>query len=94
MNNVNRLIEMKDLLEGDEVIVRGVDLNYMQIVRPPKQKQVKRYDGTMIPGWSASICNRLNTTKFHPNSTSPYTDNKPNVRFDFEYKAIWLVKRK
>ena len=46
MNNkeVNRPIKMEDLEVGDEVIVRGVDLNYMQIVRKPKQKQYKDYN--------------------------------------------------
>ena len=39
---VNRAIKIEDLQVGDEVIVRGVDLNYMEIVRLPKQKQYKK----------------------------------------------------
>ena len=39
---VNRPIKMEDLQVGDEVIVRGLDLNYMQIVKPPVQKTTFR----------------------------------------------------
>ena len=85
---VNRPIKMKDLEVGDEVIVRGIDLNYMQVVRPPKQKQYKHYDGTTYWGWTASVCNRINS-KFGQR----HADDKENVRFDFDYKSIWLVKR-
>ena len=87
-NNVNRPIKMEDLEIGDEVIVRGVDLNYMQVVRKPKQKQYKHYDGTTYMGWTASVCNRINS-KFGQR----HADDKENVRFDFDYKSIWLVKR-
>tara|TARA_R110000744_G_scaffold113121_3_gene211990 strand:- start:1118 stop:1402 length:285 start_codon:yes stop_codon:yes gene_type:complete len=85
---VNMPIKMEDLQVGDEVIVRGLDLNYMQIVRPPKPKQYKHYDGTQIMGWTASVCNRINS-KFGKR----FADDKQNVRFDFDYKSIWLVKR-
>ena len=85
---VNRPIKMKDLEVGDEVIVRGVDLNYMQVVRKPKQKQYKDYAGKPYMGWTASVCNRINS-KFGQR----HEDDKENVRFDFDYKSIWLVKR-
>ncbi len=87
-NEVNRPINIEDLQVGDEVIVRGVDLNYMQIVRPPKQKQSKDWQGNPCMVWTSSICNRINS-KFG----KKFADDKDNVRFDFEYKSIWLVKR-
>ena len=87
---VNRPIKMEDLQVGDEVIVRGLDLNYMQIVRPPKQKQYKDYNGAPYMGWTASVCNRINS-KFGQRFGD--LDDKENVRFDFDYKSIWLVKR-
>jgi len=85
---VNRPIKMEDLQVGDEVIVRGVDLNYMQIVRPPKQKQYKDYQGNPYTGWTASVCNRINS-RFGVK----HADDKEKVRFDFVWKSIWLVKR-
>ena len=88
-NTVNRPIKKEDLQVGDEVIVRGVDLNYMQIVRPPKQKQYKDYKGNPYTAWTSAVCNRINS-KFDKKWD---TDDKDNVRFDFEYKSIWLVKR-
>lgn len=85
---VNRAIKMEDLQVGDEVIVRGVDLNYMQIVRPQKQKQSKDWNGQPCTVWASSVCNRINS-KFG----KKFADDKDNVRFDFEWKSIWLVKR-
>ncbi len=87
-NTVNRPIKMEDLQVGDEVIVRGVDLNYMQIVRPPKQKQYKDFQGAPYMAWTASVCNRINS-KFGQR----HADDKENVRFEFYSKSIWLVKR-
>ena len=87
-NNVNRAIKMEDLQVGDEVIVRGIDLNYMQIVRPPKQKQYKDFQGAPYMAFTSAVCNRINS-KFGQR----FADNKQNVRFDFDYKSIWLVKR-
>tara|TARA_R100001463_G_scaffold23074_6_gene55244 strand:- start:4744 stop:5028 length:285 start_codon:yes stop_codon:yes gene_type:complete len=88
-NTVNRPINKEDLQVGDEVIVRGIDLNYMQIVRPPKQKQYKDWQGNPYTGYTSAVCNRLNS-KFGKKYNM---DDKQNVRFDFEYKSIWLVKR-
>ena len=88
-NNVNRAIEMEDLQVGDEVIVRGIDLNYMQIVRPPKQKQYKDFQGAPYMAFTSAVCNRINS-KF---TNEYYGDDKQKVRFDFHYKSIWLVKR-
>ena len=87
-SNVNRPIKIEDLQVGDEVIVRGVDLNYMQIVRPPKQKQYKNIHGAPYTAWITAVCNRINS-KFRKR----FHDDKENVRFDFYYKSIWLVKR-
>lgn len=87
-NEVNRPIKMEDLQVGDEVIVRGVDLNYMQIVRPPKQKQYKDYQGNPYTGYTSAVCNRINS-KFG----DKFSDDKEKVRFDFTWKSIWLVKR-
>jgi hypothetical protein len=86
---VNRSINIEDLQVGDEVIVRGLDLNYMQIIRPPMPKQYKDYRGNLCTGYTSAVCNRINS-KFGE-SSNRY--DKDNVRFDFEYKSIWLVKR-
>ena len=90
MNNteVNRPIKMEDLQVGDEVIVRGVDLNYMQIIRPPKLKQSKDWQGNPCTVWTSSVCNRINS-KFGVK----HADDKEKVRVDFYWKSIWLVKR-
>jgi len=88
-NTVNRPIKKEELQVGDEVIVRGVDLNYMKIVRPPKQKQSKDWQGKPCTVWTSAVCNRINS-KFGGNWNR---DDKDNVRFDFEWKSIWLVKR-
>ena len=80
---------MEDLQVGDEVIVRGIDLNYMEIVRPQKQKQSRDYNGNPCKVWTSAMCNRLNT-KFGQRYNN---EDKLKVRFDFEYKSIWLVKR-
>ena len=87
-NTVNRPIKKEDLQVRDEVVVRGVDLNYMQIVRPPMPKQYKDYQGNPYTGWTSAVCNRINS-KFGQR----FADDKEKVRFDFEYKSIWLVKR-
>jgi hypothetical protein len=86
---VNRAIKIEDLQVGDEVIVRGVDLNYMEIVRLPKQKQYKNWEGNPYMGWTSAVCNRTNSVF----DKKWDTDDKDNVRFDFEHKSIWLVKR-
>ena len=86
---VNRPIKMEDLQVGDEVIVRGVDLNYMQIVKPPVQRQRVDYNGKAYMAFTSAVCNRINS-KF---LSKGYLDDKQKVRFDFEWKSIWLVKR-
>jgi len=80
---------MEDLQVGDEVIVRGMDLNYMQIIRPPVQRQRKHYNGKPYMAFTSAVCNRINS-KF---GNEHYSDDKQEVRFDFHYKSIWLVKR-
>ena len=85
---VNRPIKMEDLQVGDEVIVRGMDLNYMQIVRPPVQRQRTDYNGKPYMTFTSAVCNRINS-KFGQS----FADDKQEVRFDFYYKSIWLVKR-
>ncbi len=86
---VNRPIKMEDLQVGDEVIVRGLDLNYMQIVKPPVQRQRVDYNGKSYMAFTSAVCNRINT-KF---GNKHYSCDKQKVRFDFDYKSIWLVKR-
>lgn len=86
---VNRAIKIEDLQVGDEVIVRGVDLNYMEIVRLPKQKQYNNWEGNPYIGWTSAVCNRTNSVF----DKKWDTDDKDNVRFDFQHKSIWLVKR-
>ncbi len=93
MQQINNPVKIEDLLPGDEVIVRGVDLNYMEIIRPPKPTLKKQWNGAVDFIWSQAVCNRLNTTIFNPDKPH-YGDDKKNVRFSFEYKTIWLVKRK
>lgn len=90
----NRPIKIDELQIGDEVIVRGLDLNYMKIIRPPKS-EIKTYQPwqsttkqTFIH-WKSAKCKRMNGTIFE---NTPKNDKE--VYFDFEYKTIWLVKRK
>lgn len=88
MEAVNKAIIMDDLREGDEVIVRGLDLNYMVIVRPPRKKKVTRENGSIYDTWSRAVCDRKNSTVF-----GKWKDDRDKVSFDFQYKSIWLVKR-
>lgn len=90
MQEINNLIEIEDLKIGDEVIVRGIDLNYMKILRLPKKKTYPGsgpYSGSYTY-WSASKCKRMNNEKLKCNRS----DDK-DVYFDFSYKKVWLVKR-
>ena len=90
MDTVNRPIKLKDLQVGDEVIVRGVDLNYMIIHRLPKlvSKTYTYSDGTIhkYNEWSTAKCTR-------DNSIWGNGERKKDVYFDFSHKCMWLVKR-
>ena len=91
MDTVNRPIKLKDLQVGDEVIVRGVDLNYMILTRLPKlvSKTYKYSDGTVhnYNEWSKAKCTRDNMV------WPDYGTIKKDVYFDFTHKCMWLVKR-
>lgn len=89
MESVNKAINIDDLREGDEVIVRGIDLNYMVIVRPPRSKKITNQDGNSYTTWSRAVCDRKNGTIFG----NWKDDDRDKVSFDFQYKSIWLVKR-
>jgi len=90
----NCLIKIEDLQIGDEVIVRGLDLNYLKILRLPKQK-TRTYTNhltgitTNYNYMSTCKCERMNYEKLE----NKYQDDKI-IYFNFSYKAIWLVKRK
>ena len=90
MDTVNRPIKLKDLQVGDEVIVRGVDLNYMIIHRLPKlvSKTYTYSDGTVhkYNEWSTAKCTG-------DNSIWGNGERKKDVYFDFSHKCMWLVKR-
>jgi len=90
MDTVNRPIKLKDLQVGDEVIVRGVDLNYMIIHRLPKlvSKTYTYTDGTVhnYNEWSTAKCTR-------DNSIWGNGERKKDVYFHFPHKCMWLVKR-
>ena len=92
MEYINKVISIDQLQKGDEVIVRGLDLNYMKVIRPPRQ-QAKTYTGingtvNHYTQWSASKCKRMNGTIFN---NRPEWDKE--VYFNFEHNSIWLVKR-
>tara|TARA_R110000868_G_scaffold396698_1_gene668970 strand:- start:4327 stop:4617 length:291 start_codon:yes stop_codon:yes gene_type:complete len=91
MNTVNRPIKIEDLQVGDEVIVRGVDLNYMILIRLPKlvSKTRKYSDGTVYN------YNELSNAKCTRDNSIWYGSNEPkkDVYFDFAHKSMWLVKR-
>jgi hypothetical protein len=91
MDTVNRPIKLKDLQVGDEVIVRGIDLNYMILTRLPKlvSKTYKYSDGTVhnYNEWSKAKCTRDNMV------WPDYGTIKKDVYFDFTHKCMWLVKR-
>jgi hypothetical protein len=82
MDTVNKVVKLEDLQVGDEVIVRGVDLNYMIIHRLPKVVN-KSYNYTQ---WSSAKCTR-------DNSIWGNGEAKKDVYFDFSHKSMWLVKR-
>lgn len=93
MDVVNKPVNITDLQVGDEVIVRGVDLNYMIVNRLPK-KVKKTYtfnfhsQGTVTntyDTWTKAKCTRDHTIWGHKEVKDVY--------FDFEHKSIWLVKR-
>lgn len=90
MNTVNKVVKIQDLQVGDEVIVRGVDLNYMIILRLPKMvnKSYKYSDGTVhnYTEWSNAKCTR-------DNSIWENGEAKKDVYFNFSHKSMWLVKR-
>lgn len=91
MDTVNRPIKLKDLQVGDEVIVRGVDLNYMILTRLPKlvSKTLTYSDGTIhkYNEWSNAKCIRDNMV------WPDHGTIKKDVYFDFARKCMWLVKR-
>jgi hypothetical protein len=91
MDVVNKPIKIDELQVGDEVIVRGQDLNYMKIIRPPKEV-TKTYtingNTNTYKQWNHSKCLRMNGSVFSNNSKWD-----KEVYFDFYYKSIWLVKR-
>ena len=91
MDTINRPIKIKDLQLGDEVIVRGVDLNYMILNRLPKlvSKTLTLRDGTIhkYNVWSKAKCTRDNMV------WPDYGTIKKDVYFDFTHKCMWLVKR-
>jgi len=90
MDTVNKVVKLKDLQIGDEVIVRGVDLNYMKVLRLPKKvnRSYKYSDGTVhnYTQWSNAKCTR-------DNSIWGNGEGKKDVYFDFSNKSMWLVKR-
>ena len=91
MDVVNKPIKIHELQVGDEVIVRGQDLNYVMVIRPPRevtktytvQNSVNTYKE-----WTSCKCLRMNGTVFQNN---PKWDKE--VYLNFYYKSIWLVKR-
>tara|TARA_R110002153_G_scaffold246678_4_gene402577 strand:- start:340 stop:618 length:279 start_codon:yes stop_codon:yes gene_type:complete len=87
MDSVNKSIKIKDFKIGDEVIVRGVDLNYLELIRLPKQKEYKNsFNGKIYKRWSSSKCKRINSIWGHG-------EKDKDVYFDFSHKSVWLVKR-
>jgi len=89
MENENRLIKIDDLQIGDEVIVRGLDLNYMKIIRVPKKCQkTNPWTKNTYTSYTSSKCKRMNREKFD----LQYNVDK-EVYFDFTHKTIWLIKR-
>jgi hypothetical protein len=87
MKEINNLIEIKDLQIGDEVIVRGIDLNYMKMLRLPKPKTHNSH-GYTYDYWGSAKCKRMNNEKLNCDRSED-----SEVYFDFSYKKAWLVKR-
>ena len=94
MDVVNKPVKIESLQIGDEVIVRGVDLNYMTVNRLPKKvKRTYTYNALHSQGnvtgtydtWTKAKCTRDHTVW-------GYKEVK-DVYFDFFGKDIWLVKR-
>ena len=93
MDGVNKPVKMENLQVGDEVIVRGIDLNYMIVNRLPKKvKKTYTYNfhgrgnvTNTYDTWTKAKCTRDHTIW-------GYKEVK-DVYFDFCSKDIWLVKR-
>jgi hypothetical protein len=95
MDVVNKPVNIADLQVGDEVIVRGLDLNYMIVNKCPKKvwkTYTYKFHGQgnhpvtrKYERWTRAKCTRDSTIWGHKEVTDVY--------FDFEHKSIWLVKR-
>ena len=78
----NRLIDVKDLQIGDEVIVTG--LRYLKILKNPKiRPQPTSWGAT---GYKSIKCLDMGFSKL-----KKHEDRQ--VYYDFNYCDIWLVKR-
>ncbi len=80
----NEFIKTEDLQVGDEVIVSGLDIRYLKILTPPRQRKKPTMWGGH--GFSSIKC----LEKYTPLGW-PHGDRV--VYFDFNYKKAWLVKR-
>lgn len=89
----NREITIKELQQGDEVIIHGNGyLRYVKLLRPLKLRREPNYRGD-IP-YSSVKCSFINTAHTW-DKTGSLTGEGHNKEayIDFNYRNIWLVKR-
>jgi hypothetical protein len=97
------LIDIKDLKEGDEIIVgTNGNLKYLRVLRAP-QIGKKLHWSTNQPLYKAVKCSTRREDTQHQYGTRTYTvteymctpeNHNINIYQQLEGKKIWLVKRK
>jgi hypothetical protein len=88
-----REITIKELQQGDEVIIHGNGyLRYVKVLRPLKTRNDTNYRGDLV--YSSVKCSYINTinTWDKTGSLTGKGHNKEGY-VDFNYRNIWLVKR-
>jgi hypothetical protein len=81
------VIEVKDLEEGDEIIVSGLDLRYFTVLRKPQLR-------TKPTGWNRNIDGYKSVKVLESFQPLGYINTNRTLYFDMNYKKGWVVKRK
>ena len=84
----NQLISIENLLPGDEILVSGLDLNYLKVIRIGKSESYITSRGINRKRWKSFKCKRMNNAML----LSDQLDDK-EIYQNLDYKTIWLIKR-
>lgn len=102
---INKQVEIKDLEEGDEIIIgAGSKLKYLKILKLPKEKGINSWNGKMMYGtakcsgsfeiktYTHNYGNRTKTTvRKYPKCTP--NDHNLVIYENLNHKSIFLVVR-